>query len=395
MDASTAAPSPSPSCPRSSQDWNPNRRFRFWSNVSRLKPTAWWRRKQGNSHIRKLHAIALAAGVVLIAYSGWWWFTANALTGQVNRWIAGEQAKGAKITPMQVAVGGYPFAFAVSLKDVSLGWPGGFGFSSQALKLRTHPWALRSFRVDATGGFEVALPAGTTRPPMVFDGETLRGHASFGDTAMPIAMDLKADTVSASSTSAENAPPNRELTVTTVEFDGTRPTTAPTADTDIAYDLSLKLMGVSAEVLEGNPLGARIDQAALHAQLLGKPPEAWDEAGIKAWREAGGTVNLNSVALQWGQLGLSANGTLALDKEMQPEGAFTTHLTGYEQAIDSLAAAGWIKLSAASIAKLALGVASHPDPDGKRSVDTPLTIQNRRVSAGAIKLGQVPELKLY
>lgn len=286
-------------------------------------------------------------------------------------------------------------AFSINLKDVSLAWPNGFGFSSQNLKLRIHPWALHSFKVNATGGFEVALPAGTTRPPMVFDGETLKGHASFGDTAMPLSMDLTADTVSASSTTAENAPPNRELTVTTVEFDGTRPSVEPTADTDIAYDLSLKLMGVSAEVLEGNPLGAKIDQAALHVQLLGKPPAAWDEAGIKAWREAGGTVNLNTLSLQWGQLSLSADGTLALDKEMQPEGAFTTHMTGYEQAIDSLAAAGWLKLGSASIAKLALGIASHPGPDGKPSVNTPLTIQNRRISAGAIKLGQVPELKLY
>jgi len=277
---------------------------------------------------------------------------------------------------------------------VSLGWPNGFAFSSQSLKLRNRPWALRAFKVNATGGFEIALPAGTTRPPMVFDGETLKGHASFGDTAMPLTMDLTADTVSASETSAENTPPNRELTVTTVEFDGTRPTVTPTSDTDVAYDLSLKLMGVSAPALEGNPLGSRIDQTALHVQLLGRPPAAWDSAGIKAWREAGGAVNLNALSLQWGQLGLSGNGTVALDKDMQPEGAFTAHLTGYEQAIDSLAAAGWIKLSAASIAKLALGIASHPGPDGKLSVDTPLTIQNRRISAGAIKLGQMPELKL-
>jgi len=282
---------------------------------------------------------------------------------------------------------------------VSLAWPNGFGFSSQNLKLRNRPWALRTFRVDAIGGFEIALPAGTTRPALVFDGETLKGHASFGDTAMPLTMDLTADTVSASHTSAEpisadNGPPNRELTVTTVEFDGTRPIETPTADTDIAYDLSLKLLGVSAQALEGNPLGSKIDQTALHVQLLGKPPAVWDDAGLKAWREAGGTVNLNALSLQWGQLGLSGNGTLALDKDMQPEGAFTAHLTGYEQAIDSLAAAGWIKLSAASIAKLALGIASHPGPDGKLSVDTPLTIQNRHISAGAIKLGQVPELKL-
>jgi len=63
--------------------------------------------------------------------------------------------------------------------------------------------------------------------------------------------------------------------------------------------------------------------------------------------------------------------------------------------VDSLAAAGWLKLGAASIAKLALGITSHEGPDGKRSVDTPISIQNRRISAGAIKLGQMPEMKLY
>jgi hypothetical protein len=320
--------------------------------------------------------------------------TARTLSAQVSQWVAGEQAKGAKITPATVSIGGYPFAFSVKLKDISLAWPNGFAFSSQNLELRDRPWALRSFKVDATGGFEIALPAGTARPPLIFDGETLKGHAAFGDTPMPLAMDLTADTVSASTTSAESAPPSREMTVTTVEFDGTRPTVTPAADTDIAYDLSLKLMGISAPALDNNPLGSRIDQAAIHVQLLGKPPAAWDDAGLRAWREAGGTVNLNAVSVQWGQLGLSGNGTLALDKDMQPEGAFTTHLAGYEQAIDSLAAAGWIKLSAASIAKLALGVASHPGSDGKPSVDTPLSIQNRRISAGAIKLGQMPELKL-
>ena len=343
--------------------------------------------------MRRSRIIAIGAGLVIVAYSGWWWLTAHSLTARIDQWIAAEQGKGAKIIPTAVSVGGYPFAFSVKLTNVSLAWPGGFGFSSQSLKLRNRPWSLGSFKVNATGGFEIALPPGTSRPVLVVDGETLKGHASFQDTAMPVALDLTADTVSAS-TSTADGPANREMTVATVEFDGTRPTTTPTTDTDVAYDLSLKLIDLSAPALEGNPLGGTINQTALHLQLLGVPPAQWDDAGIKAWREAGGSVNANAFSLQWGQLAISGNGTLALDKEMQPEGALTTHMTGFEQALDSLAAAGWIKLSAASIAKLALGIASHPGPDGKASVDTPLTIQNRHVSAGAIKLGQVPELKL-
>jgi hypothetical protein len=79
---------------------------------------------------------------------------------------------------------------------------------------------------------------------------------------------------------------------------------------------------------------------------------------------------------------------------MQPEGAFTAQMAGYDQAIDAIASAGWIKPSGAGFAKLGLGLVARPGTDGKPVVKTPLTIQNHVISAGAIKLGQLPELKL-
>ena len=82
------------------------------------------------------------------------------------------------------------------------------------------------------------------------------------------------------------------------------------------------------------------------------------------------------------------------DADSQPEGAFTAHLSGFEQALDSLVAAGWVKMGAGSIAKLALGISAHPGPDGRPTVDAPVTIQNRHISLGPAKLGQLPELKL-
>jgi hypothetical protein len=319
--------------------------------------------------------------------------TARGITGRIDRWIATEQAKGAKIVPGRVAVGGYPFAFSVKLAGASLAWPSGFGFSAQSLKLRTHPWSIGSFKVDAAGGFAVTLAPGDKRPTLTIAGETLRGHAGFADGPVPLTMDLSADTVSAT-TGVGDAPGGKELTVATVEFTGSRPATPPAADTDIAYDLSLTLIDLSAAALDGNPLGATVKQVGLHTQLMGKPPITWDAAGIKAWRDAGGTVNVPDLSLQWGQLNLSGSGTIALDADAQPEGAFTAHLSGFEQALDSLAAAGWIKLGAASIAKLAMGIAAHPGPDGRPQVDAPVTIQNRHISLGPAKLGQVPELKL-
>ena len=127
---------------------------------------------------------------------------------------------------------------------------------------------------------------------------------------------------------------------------------------------------------------------------MGAPPKTLDSAGLKAWRDSGGTINLPDLSLHWGPLTIAVNGTVALDPEMQPEGAFTAQMVGYEQAIDAMATAGWIKAGAGSVAKLALGITAQPGPGGKPMVKTPLTIQNRRISAGPIKLGEVPELKI-
>ena len=330
---------------------------------------------------------------MVVVYSGWWFVTARVFGARIDAWIAGQRAAGAKISPAEVSITGYPFSFSIKLTDVALAWPTGFGFTGQSLKVRTRPWSLRSFKVNATGGFALTLPPGSDRPALTVAGETLNGHTRFYDTALPVAMDLTADTVSVAQ-AGQTAPAAPEMTVATVDFDGVRPANAPKADTDVAYDVSLKLMDLSAQLLESNPLGGTIRQTSLHGQLLGVPPATWDAAGIKAWSDAGGTVNVPDAAIVWGALSVTGNGTVALDKNMQPEASFSIRLSGFNEALDSLSAAGWVKLGPASIAKLALGIAAHPGPDGKPVVDTPLTIQNRHITVDGAKLGQLPELKL-
>ncbi len=318
---------------------------------------------------------------------------AGGIAQEANRWIANEQAKGAKISPTAVAVMGYPFAFSIKLAGVSLAWPNGFGFAAQVAKVRTRPWSLGLFKVDVTGGFTLMLPPGTSRPALAVAGETLRGHAKFRRDPVPAALDLSADTVSVTEAGTE-APAAPEVTVSTLTVDASRPETAPASDMDLAYDVALHVTNLSAQAIEANPLGSAIKDAVLHVQMLGIPPATPDAAGLKAWRDAGGTVEMKTLGILWGPLAASGSGTIALDQNMQPEGALTAHLSGFNEALDALAAAGWVKMSAASLAKLALGIASRPGPDGKPVVDTPLTIQDRRISVGPAKIGQMPELKI-
>jgi hypothetical protein len=346
---------------------------------------------------------------MLVVYSAWWWLAARDIETQADRWIAGQIAAGATITPARVSVGGFPFAFSIKTTGASLAWPDGLGFASQGLDLRAHPWSIRTVKVGITGGYTISVPPGTTRPALAVAGETLRGRVRFGDGAVPLALSLRSDTVSVTQTahpalsstgesatgeSGNGESGGRELTIASLEANGSRPDTPPTRDTDIALDVSLKMTDLSAAAIETNPLGGAIKETRLHAQLLGVPPVTADAAGLMAWRDAGGTLNVPELAVQWGPLGISGNGTAALDKNMQPEGAFTASVTGFAEALDALSAAGWIKMSVASLAKLGLGIASRPGPDGKAVVKTPVTIQDRHISLGAFRLGQVPPLKL-
>jgi hypothetical protein len=328
-----------------------------------------------------------------VCYSGWWWLTARQIAARANGWIAAEQAGGATISPIPIRVRGFPFSFRIQLEDARFSAADGRALAVQNIKLWAWPWSLSSVNVTAIGGFTVTIPAGSIRPTLTIAGETLRGAVTFDQSAVPSAAKLTADGVSASTPLADGKG-GHEITAATIELIESRPSMPPATDMDVALDLSLTINDLSGRLLESNPLGGAINQVRVHARLLGPWPKVADEAGLKSWRDAGGTLDAPELELRWGMLALNGNGTLALDGAMQPQGAFTVRLTGYEQAIDALTAAGWIKMSAGGVAKIALGVASHPGPDGKPTVETPLTVQDRRLSLGPIKLAEIPVLKL-
>ena len=334
--------------------------------------------------------------MAIAAYSVWWWLTARTLQARVDGWVAEQRLAGTLIAPEHFSVGGFPLSFSVSADAVLVKWPKGFGVASRNLTVSAHPWSPLHFKVVATHGFSVALPPGTERPAYILAGETLRGGVTFGDGDQPKELKATADSVTATHAGAEaNGGQERpELVIATLELAASRPDKPPAADTDVGLAVSVHAMSVSAASLDGHPLGSSIAEAALEAQIMGPLPVTTDAAGLKAWRDAGGNVDVTNLALHWGPLAINGKGTLALDSDMQPEGAFTAHLTGWDKTIDALTAAGWIKLGPASLAKLALGVASQPDANGQAAVDTPLTIQSRRISVGSLKLGTVPELKL-
>ena len=117
----------------------------------------------------------------------------------------------------------------------------------------------------------------------------------------------------------------------------------------------------------------------------------FDAAAIRAWSNDGGAIDVQSLDLVHGVLGLNGEGTLALDNDLQPIGAFTARIAGFQAAIDQLVAAGMVRPDDGKLAKVVLGVmAKVPKGGGPLQISLPLTLQDRKLSVGPLPLVRLP-----
>jgi hypothetical protein len=165
-----------------------------------------------------------------------------------------------------------------------------------------------------------------------------------------------------------------------------------TGESDAAVRLRLTGLSLPQDGVPG--LGNRLDRLELDALLRGTVPSGPPAAALRAWRDAGGVLDIRQGTAQWGTLEVSGSGTLALDKAMQPMAALSVVVKGLDQAIDGLAQASLISSRDARLATLATAALAQPAADGDgRELRLPLSIQDRTVFLGPLKLMRLPPIR--
>src|SRR6185295_1371880 len=87
---------------------------------------------------------------------------------------------------------------------------------------------------------------------------------------------------------------------------------------------------------------------------------------VAAWRDAGGTLEIRRLTLDWAPLALAGDG---------PLGAFTLRIAGYAETIDAIAGAGALRPREAAAIKAALNLLARQEgADGRREVRLPLSM---------------------
>ncbi len=333
----------------------------------------------------------LRAGAVLVLlivlYVIAWFVTSMELRKSIRGWFEARQQAGYIAThdEAQARISGFPFAVKATLKDVHFappkngGEPRAWSWNAQQVvfSITPLPWTVRRVTVDLHG-----------QQTLNWDGQSYKGHARRFDYTFDWLSEGVAQTmqVEIQNLSLENAK-GHALNIESLNGDTARRNNG-------AYGYELKAENI---ILPKGVVGMGHNVPELIVR--GRFTQAFGEQGVGReeladWRDAGGTMEVERLLIGYDPLRLQGNGTLALDGDLQPVGAFSARIQGFFETVGRLNRAGVIRGPDASMAKVVLGMlAKQPKNGGPSTISLPLTIQDRALYAGPVRLIELPQLE--
>lgn len=333
-------------------------------------------------------ATAAVAAIVAL-YTAYWFVAANELRAGIESWAAARRAEGWVVAYREPEIGGYPLALRAALASPRLARPGGLGawvWRGPTLIMTARPWRLDGATIEAPGRHRIAFATAHGRRAFEVDARAARFDVEGGGDGRVRAAAMEAGGL----VLRPVAPPAPQTTAATATARWRAPATGAASP---ATTVAITLARVKLPAEARPPLGREIASVVAEISLLGPLHGARPAAALARWRQAGGTLEVARLGFVWGGVAFDGDGTAALDARLQPIAAMTARIRGYRAMVDALAAAGHVKGADTFVAKLALGMMARATPGGDDRITVPLTIQDRQLSIGPLKLMRLPAIE--
>lgn len=317
------------------------------------------------------------------AYTTYWFHVAGQLRKGVEDFAAARRAEGWRIDVSRTALFGFPAEVGLDLGEVALATPAGIRWHGDGLRLRVPGLDPLGPVVELGRTHRIAL------------GDEWRGILSAEAASVRLRVDGDGDLHSFAF----------EATGPALEQPGAAPLAAERLE--IGYQwlnppdpghekpsarFTLAARAVDLPLPAELPLEKRLSRVELDGRIMGTIPEAAPLAALAAWSNAGGVMEIDRLAVDWGALEAEADGTFAFDPALQPLLATTARLRGWNDMLGRLTKAGLVEPGAASAAEMLLAILARPDPQGRPTLTLAVSLQDGYLYAGQARLLKLPPL---
>jgi hypothetical protein len=336
------------------------------------------------ARVRSVIVAALALAAVLAAgYTAYWFHVAGEARKGLLAWTEARRAQGWSVELGEPEIEGFPMKLRIRVEKPVLVSPHGLSWRAERLTARATPFRLRHIKVAAPGRHELNWPGGAAvvTAPTLDLVINLEKSGELDDVTL-VASRVKAETPELGLLAIDNL-------AATVDPQPLPP--KPTFETTSALFI-LAAQGLELPAGWAPLFDRHVAYAEVKARVQGVLPEGALARSVDAWSQAGGTVEITHLGVDWAPLAMEGEGTLAFDPRLQPLAALSTRVRGYGELMDRLNQAGIIDTASAGAGKLLLGVMAKPDPRGRPTLPVPMTVQDGGLYLGPARVWNFPPL---
>lgn len=329
-------------------------------------------------------------------YAIYWFVLANRLEHKITQWVEAKRQQGVSVTYESLKVKGFPYRLEVEWLKPTFASSGGaapFRWQSPLLVMELLPWKPThvlvlteesSLEIDHTpfGRLGVKVSGGRASVVASVSGQPQRADAVAEKVCW-----------SSSSHPGQSSTADRTEMHYRLEAAAEKAVAATNPSGPVLSKFAFSTNNIRLANVPQNPYGNTINFIQSQFDIRGATSPGRDVAQMSAWRDAGGTLEVPRFLAKWGNLDTKVSGTLTLDEEMRPLGAFVVKVKGYEALIDYMRATSRIDEQMAANAKETFGmiVQSGPEEDEGR-IAIPITFQGGRLFFGPVLVARLPSL---
>ena len=334
---------------------------------------------------RAIQLLIVAGSLLVVIFGGYtvfWYLSVNGIQKGLERWAHDHREKGSQISLGHPTISGFPFVVRIHFEKVDLaGRKNSWRWIAPQIVARARPWNPNMISIKAPGMHTVNGFKNTR----IFQLEEANAHFQLRSGKLKTGVIRLAGI---KLTSPDSPRVKAQSLVVEIKTDAKVRTKTNISQNNIA--LTIDIRDLSIPKAWGLGLRDEISRLFVNALVIGDVRFGDELPGaLNRWREGGGSVDINNLGLDWEPLSLRANGTLALDKTLQPQGAMSVVIEGLEPTLHALIEAGVIDARTAFAAKFANRTFSI----GGSIVRLPLSVQKQRLYIGPVPVRRFGKIR--